>query len=36
MGLQFAAVGARVYEAARSLGLGHELPTNWFTQTVHP
>ena len=36
MGLQFAAVGARVYEAARALGLGRELPTDWFTETVHP
>ena len=36
MGLQFAAVGSRVYEEARARGLGHELPTDWFTQTVRP
>jgi ornithine cyclodeaminase/alanine dehydrogenase-like protein (mu-crystallin family) len=36
MGLQFAAVGARVFAAARAQGLGHELPTDWFTQSVHP
>jgi ornithine cyclodeaminase/alanine dehydrogenase-like protein (mu-crystallin family) len=36
MGLQFAAVGAAAYERARSAGLGHELPTDWFTETVHP
>lgn len=36
LGLQFAAVGARVYEAARERGLGRELPTEWFTETVHP
>ncbi len=36
MGLQFAAVGAKVYEAVRHEGLGHELPTEWFTESVHP
>lgn len=36
MGLQFAAVGARVYEAARARGLGRDLPTDWFTENVHP
>lgn len=36
LGLQFAAVGAKVYEAVRREGLGHELPTEWFTETVHP
>jgi ornithine cyclodeaminase/alanine dehydrogenase-like protein (mu-crystallin family) len=36
MGLQFAAVGAAAYERVRSAGLGHELPTDWFTETVHP
>ena len=33
MGVQFAAVAARVYELARAQGLGHEIPTDWFTQT---
>jgi alanine dehydrogenase len=36
MGLQFAAVGACAYERVRAAGLGHELPTDWFTETVHP
>ncbi len=36
MGLQFAAVGARVYERARQQGLGLEIPTEWFLQDVHP
>jgi ornithine cyclodeaminase/alanine dehydrogenase-like protein (mu-crystallin family) len=36
LGLQFAAVGAKVYEEARRQGLGHEVPTEWFTETVHP
>ncbi len=36
MGLQFAAVGARVYERARQQGLGMEIPTEWLLQDVHP
>jgi ornithine cyclodeaminase/alanine dehydrogenase-like protein (mu-crystallin family) len=36
LGLQFAAAGARVYAQARARGVGRELPTEWFTQTVHP
>ena len=35
MGIQFAAVGAKVYELAKARGLGHEIPTEWFTQTLH-
>jgi alanine dehydrogenase len=35
-GLQFAAVGALVLEKARAAGLGHELPDDWFSETVHP
>ncbi len=35
-GLQFAAVAKRVYEEARARGVGKELPTEWFTQDVHP
>ena len=33
MGVQFAAVAAKVYELARAQGLGREIPTDWFTQT---
>jgi ornithine cyclodeaminase/alanine dehydrogenase-like protein (mu-crystallin family) len=36
LGVQFAAAGARLLERARAAGAGHELPTEWFTQTVHP
>jgi ornithine cyclodeaminase/alanine dehydrogenase-like protein (mu-crystallin family) len=36
LGFQFAAVGALVYRKAREKGLGHDLPTDWFTETVHP
>ncbi|MBI2305278.1 MAG: ornithine cyclodeaminase family protein [Chloroflexi bacterium] len=36
MGVQFAAVGARVYQLAREKGLGREIDTDWFLQTVHP
>ena len=35
-GAQFAAVGARLLQLAREQGAGHELPTEWFTQDVHP
>jgi ornithine cyclodeaminase/alanine dehydrogenase-like protein (mu-crystallin family) len=36
MGYQFAAAGAIVYRKAKENSLGHELPTEWFTQDVHP
>jgi ornithine cyclodeaminase/alanine dehydrogenase-like protein (mu-crystallin family) len=36
LGAQFAAVGAKVYEAARAKGAGREVPLDWFTQDVHP
>jgi ornithine cyclodeaminase/alanine dehydrogenase-like protein (mu-crystallin family) len=35
-GLQFTAVAKRVYEEAKARGVGRELPTDWFTQDVHP
>jgi alanine dehydrogenase len=35
-GTQFAAVGAAVLKRARSLGLGRELPTEWFLEDVSP
>ena len=35
LGLQFAAVGARVYELAMSKGLGRQIPTHWLTQTTN-
>jgi len=36
LGIQFAAVGARIYELAKENGLGKEIPTDWFLQAVHP
>jgi ornithine cyclodeaminase/alanine dehydrogenase-like protein (mu-crystallin family) len=36
LGLQFAVIGGLAYEAAVEKGLGHELPTDWFTEDVHP
>ena len=36
LGIQFAAVAARIYELAKTKGLGREVPLDWFTQDVHP
>jgi ornithine cyclodeaminase/alanine dehydrogenase-like protein (mu-crystallin family) len=36
MGAQFAAVGKKVYDAAKAKGAGREVPLEWFTQDVHP
>jgi ornithine cyclodeaminase/alanine dehydrogenase-like protein (mu-crystallin family) len=36
LGYQFAAAGSVVYRKARKSGRGHEIPTDWFTQDVHP
>lgn len=33
-GLQFSSVGGFVYEQARRLGLGREIPTEWFLQDI--
>ncbi len=35
-GLQFAAVAQQVYRKALEKGVGRTLPTEWFTQDVHP
>jgi len=35
-GTQFAAVGAAVLKRARSMGLGTEVPTEWFLEDVSP
>jgi len=35
-GYQFAAVGGALYQKAKAAGAGRELPTEWFTQDVHP
>ncbi len=36
IGYQFAVAGSLVYRKAKENGLGHELPTDWFTEDVHP
>jgi ornithine cyclodeaminase/alanine dehydrogenase-like protein (mu-crystallin family) len=36
LGFQFAAAGAAFYRKARAEGRGRELPTEWFTEDVHP
>jgi ornithine cyclodeaminase/alanine dehydrogenase-like protein (mu-crystallin family) len=36
LGYQFAAAGALVYRKAKESGVGHDLPTDWFTEDVHP
>lgn len=36
LGYQFAAAGSVVYKKAKETGRGRELPTDWFTEDVHP
>jgi hypothetical protein len=36
LGRQFAAAAAVVYRKAKESGVGRDLPTEWFTQDVHP
>lgn len=36
VGLQFAALGALLYRKALAAGAGRDLPTDWFTEDVHP
>jgi len=36
LGIQFTAVAHAVWTAARDTGLGHEVPTEWFTQDRKP
>lgn len=36
MGYQFAAAGYLVHKKALEAGVGNDLPTDWFTETVHP
>ena len=36
LGYQFAAIGALIYRRAKERGCGHELPTDWFTETEIP
>ena len=36
LGIEFASVGKLIYDRAKARGIGHELPTEWFSQTSHP
>jgi ornithine cyclodeaminase/alanine dehydrogenase-like protein (mu-crystallin family) len=36
LGIQFAAVGGAIYAEARAKGVGREIPTDWFLESVHP
>jgi len=36
LGYQFAAAGSVIYKRAKEQGAGNDLPTDWFTETVHP
>ena len=36
LGIQFAAVGALIYQEARQRGLGYEVPSELFLEDVHP
>lgn len=36
MGIQFAAVGAKVLDLAAKAGIGHEIPADWFLEETSP
>ncbi len=36
LAVQFTAVGSVLYHAALAAGAGRDLPTDWFTENVHP
>jgi ornithine cyclodeaminase/alanine dehydrogenase-like protein (mu-crystallin family) len=36
LGIQFAAVGTAVFNEAKAKGVGREIPTDWFLESVHP
>ena len=36
LGIQFAAVGGAIYSEAKAKGVGKEIPTDWFLESVHP
>jgi ornithine cyclodeaminase/alanine dehydrogenase-like protein (mu-crystallin family) len=36
LGIQFAALGKVIFDDAKAKGLGREIPTDWFLETVHP
>ena len=36
LGIQFAALGKAIFDDAKAKGIGREIPTDWFLETVHP
>lgn len=36
LGIQFAALGGVIYTEAKAKGVGREIPTDWFLESVHP
>jgi ornithine cyclodeaminase/alanine dehydrogenase-like protein (mu-crystallin family) len=36
LGIQFAALGKAIFDDAKAKGMGREIPTDWFLETVHP
>jgi len=36
LGIEFASVAKLIYDRAHALGIGKEVPTDWFSQTSHP
>jgi ornithine cyclodeaminase/alanine dehydrogenase-like protein (mu-crystallin family) len=36
IGAQFTALAHLIYSKARELGLGHEVPGDWFVESVQP
>ena len=36
LGIQFAALGKAIFDDAKTKGVGREIPTDWFLETVHP
>jgi ornithine cyclodeaminase/alanine dehydrogenase-like protein (mu-crystallin family) len=35
-GVQFSALGQAIYQRAKAAGVGREIPTDWFFETLHP
>jgi ornithine cyclodeaminase/alanine dehydrogenase-like protein (mu-crystallin family) len=35
-GVQFSALGYDIYQRAKATGVGQEIPTDWFFESLHP
>ena len=35
LGIEFASVAKLIFDRALAVGIGHEVPTDWFSQTSH-